>query len=190
MSITSYVTAFAINNLVQVVVTLGYTVLWAQSGMKARDAAILGAFLALYDYVFTNQLPLMVDLFNRLADLPYAPMLAWKAGANGVWLSIGLGDLLLAVVFPLVMRKAYGRHAGFIAEVISFVTLASILLLLYAGSIVKFFPLMVVLGPLMVIQFVYWRWKRGPERTTWQYRQAEPWSSAILRASIFLWIGG
>jgi hypothetical protein len=34
----------------------------------------------------------------------------WPSGANQ-WLSGGLGDLLLAAVFPLVMRKAFGRTA-------------------------------------------------------------------------------
>ena len=36
------------------------------------------------------------------------------------------------------------------------------------------FPVMVVLGPLMVVQYAFWRWKRGAERTTRQYLQAEP----------------
>jgi hypothetical protein len=36
------------------------------------------------------------------------------------------------------------------------------------------FPVMVVLGPLMVLQYLYWRHRCGQERTTWQYRQAEP----------------
>jgi hypothetical protein len=33
---------------------------------------------------------------------------------------------------------------------------------------------MVVLGPLMVLQYAYWRRRRGVEHTTWQYLQAEP----------------
>ena len=36
------------------------------------------------------------------------------------------------------------------------------------------FPVMVVLGPLMVAQYLTWIWQRGTERTTWQYLQAEP----------------
>jgi hypothetical protein len=35
-------------------------------------------------------------------------------------------------------------------------------------------PAMVLLGPLMVLQYVYWTRRRGGERTTWQYQQAEP----------------
>ena len=36
------------------------------------------------------------------------------------------------------------------------------------------FPVMIVLGPLMVGQYGYWTWRLGPERTTAQYLQAEP----------------
>ena len=36
--------------------------------------------------------------------------------------------------------------------------------------------LMVVLGPLMVLQYGYWRLRRGRERTTWAYLQSEPLS--------------
>jgi hypothetical protein len=35
------------------------------------------------------------------------------------------------------------------------------------------FPVMVILGPLMVAQYLYWRRRHGPERTTRQYRLAE-----------------
>jgi hypothetical protein len=36
------------------------------------------------------------------------------------------------------------------------------------------FPVMVVLGPLMVLQYAWWARRRGPERTTRQYLQVEP----------------
>lgn len=164
-----------VNNCVQVAAAVGVAVLWTQSGMKARDAVILGALLGVYDYIFTARLPLMQDLITRFTGLPYAPELAWSWGTTSTWLSIGLGDLMLAVVFPLVMRKAYGRRAGLTALVISFGALAVVMLAPYAGFFTEeVFPLMVVLGPLMILQFVFWRWKRGVERTTWQYQQAEP----------------
>jgi hypothetical protein len=40
------------------------------------------------------------------------------------------------------------------------------------------FPVMTVLGPLMVGQYLYWRRQRGQERTIWQYLQAEPVSAS------------
>ena len=50
-------------------------------------------------------------MVERLADLPFLPVVAWGFGQDE-WAGIGLGDLLFATVFPLVMRKAYGKRAG------------------------------------------------------------------------------
>ena len=35
------------------------------------------------------------------------------------------------------------------------------------------FPVMIVLGPLLIAQYGYWR-RRGPERSTAEYRRIEP----------------
>jgi hypothetical protein len=163
---------FAANNVVLVISVVGVTNLWAQSGMKARDAAILGGALAIYDLIATSLLPLMNDLFTRLEGLPFAPELAWPINAAGDWLGIGLGDLVLAAVFPLVMRKAFGRLAGITAMLIGMGAIGLLILSVLVGF-VQIFPVMVVLGPLMVFQYAYWRRRQG-ERTTWQYLQAEP----------------
>jgi hypothetical protein len=117
----------------------------------------------------------MTNLFDHLADLPLTPLVAWpiEAGITGQWLAIGLGDLLLATVFPLVMRKAYGQQAGLAALVLAVTALASALALPALDLLQTAFPVMVVLGPLMGLQYLYWRRRCGPERTTWQYIQAE-----------------
>lgn len=159
---------FVVNNTVLLLVTVGISNLWAQSGMKARDVALLGAFLTVYDVLATSLLPLTSDLFTRLAGLPLAPTIAWGSGSSA--LGIGLGDLLLATVFPLVMRKAFGRLAGIVALVLALATIGVLLALPLQGV----FPVMVVLGPLMVVQYLYWRRRRGQERTMWQYLQEEP----------------
>ncbi len=158
----------AVNNLVLIVLIVGITNLWAQSGMKARDTALLGALLAVYDVVATSLLPLTTEMFVRLAGLPLAPMLSWGSGSNAC--SIGLGDMLLATVFPLVMRKAFGRSAGMIALVLALAAIGTLLALPLQGV----FPVMVVLGPLMVLQYLFWRRRCGRDRTTWQYLQEEP----------------
>jgi hypothetical protein len=163
---------FAVNNIVLVISVIGVTNLWAQSGMKARDAAILGTALAIYDLIATSLLPLMNDLFTRLEGLPFVPELAWPVNAAGDWLGIGLGDLVLAAVFPLVMRKAFGRMAGVAAMLVGLGAIGLLIVSVLFGF-VKIFPVMVVLGPLMVLQYAYWR-QRRQERTTWQYLQAEP----------------
>ena len=147
--------------------------LWAQSGMKARDAAVLGAALTVYDFVATARLPLMGDLVARVAELPFAPLVAWPAGPDGSWLGLGLGDLLLATVFPLVLRKADGRTAGLAAIALGLGALVGVAALAHLAAI-SIFPVMVALGPLMVLQYACWTRLRGPERTTWQYRRAEP----------------
>jgi hypothetical protein len=165
---------FVVNNVIIVLSVIGVTNLWAQSGMKARHAAILGAALAIYDLIATSLLPLMNELFTRLEGLPFAPELAWPINASGEWLVIGLGDLVLAAVFPLVMRKAFGRTAGIFAMIIGLGAISLLILSLISGLLVGTFPVMVVLGPLMVIQYIYWYRRQAQERTTWQYLQAEP----------------
>jgi hypothetical protein len=158
---------FGINNLIMVIMIVGLTNLWAQSGMKARDAAILGAFLTFYDYVATWQFSLTGDMINRLAGLPLTPMVAWNSGNNG--LGIGLGDLLLATVFPLVMYKAFGQLGGIVTLSLNFVALVFVMRL----PLQVVFPVMVVLGPLMVLQYLYWVRREKQERTTQQYLRAE-----------------
>lgn len=164
----------AINNLFVVLCVVGITNLWAQTGMKARDAAILAGAIAVYDLVATSLLPLTADLYIRLAELPLTPEVAWPIGSEGQWVGIGMGDLLLAASFPLVMRKAFGRSAGLAAMAIGLSTIVALFLILIWGLHVEIFPVMVVLGPLMVLQYAYWRRRLGEERTTWQYLQTEP----------------
>ena len=165
---------YAINNVFVVLCAVGITNLWAQAGMRARDAAILAGALAAYDLVFTSLLPLMGDLYARLAMLPLAPMVAWPIGREGQWYAIGLGDLLLAAAFPLVMRKAFGRSAGLAAMAIGLAAMGILIISPILGPYVEIFPVMVVLGPLMVLQYAYWRRRCGSERTTGQYLHAEP----------------
>jgi hypothetical protein len=165
-------TFFLVNNTVLVLAVVGVTSLWAQSGIKARDVAVLGGVLALYDLIATSLLPLMTDLIARLASIPFAPVVSWGVGADRF--VIGLGDLLLATVFPLAMRKAFGRSVGIAAMAINLGTIAATLGFLQLARVEVGVPLMTALGPLMVLQYGYWMRKRGQERTTWQYLQTEP----------------
>jgi hypothetical protein len=165
---------FAVNNVVLVLAIVGISNLWVQSGMKARDVTLLAAMLAVYDVIVTWHLTQTADLFGRLFGLPLAPILAWPIGAGGEWLGIGMGDMLLATVFPLVMRKAFGRAAG-IASLAGNLSLIVLLLSVAVLSRLQvLFPVMIVLGPLILLQYGYWRRRCGRERTTWQYLQAEP----------------
>jgi hypothetical protein len=175
-----------VNNAVLVLAVIGVANLWAQSGLRARDTALLAGSLAVYDAVATAYLPLTDTLLGHLAGLPFVPLVAWTigawtigawtigpAGAAGGGLGIGLGDLLLATVGPLVLRKAYGRRAGLLAAALALAALAVLLALLDLGLVRPAIPAMVVLGPLLVAQYLGWE-RRGPERTTWEYLQSEP----------------
>jgi hypothetical protein len=161
---------FAVNNALLVLLVIGVTNLWAQSGMRAREVAVLGGFLIVYDFTATTLSPLMLDLLTRLAHQPFAPSLAWPVDEAGGLMGLGLGDLLLAAVFPLVMGKAFGRRAATTAMLLGLGTFITLVLFPPAGI----FPVMIVLGPLMIVQYGYWRGRRGPERTTRQYLRAEP----------------
>ena len=163
-----------VNNLIQLLSVVGISVLWAQSGMKARDLTILALALAVYDFIFTAQLPLMGELFRRLSGLPFAPLVVWPVDSAGQWVGIGLGDLLLAAAFPLIMRKAFGQLAGLAALLIGLGVLVILFVLPISGALAKLFPVMVVLGPLMGLQYLYWRHTCGPERTMHQFLLAEP----------------
>ena len=166
-------TAFLlVNNTVLVLAVVGVTSLWAQSGIKARDVAVLGGVLALYDLIATSLLPLMSDLITRLASIPFAPVVSWGVGPERF--VIGIGDLLLATVFPLAMGKAFGRSTGIAAMAINLGAIAATTAFLQLARLEVAVPLMSGLGPLMVAQYGYWARRRGPERTTWEYLRAEP----------------
>jgi hypothetical protein len=177
------VTQFAINNAVLICGVVGVSNLWAQSGLRARDAAILGGALTAYDLIATWYLPLMSDLFERLSGLPFAPIVGWP-GSGGGWVGIGLGNLVVATVFPLTMRKAYGRSAGLLARITGPVVIVGILALGTLGQL-SIFPVMAVLGPSMVIQHIWWARRMGGERSTLQYRRAE-----ITRRAAEVPVGG
>ncbi len=164
---------FVVNNVVLILVIVAITNLWAQSGMKARDVAVLAGMLAVYDFIATWQLPLMSDMFGRLAGLPFAPLVVWQVGDPDLWLAIGLGDLLIAAVFPLAVCKAFGRTAGRMALAIGLACTGVVLALSILGVARATFPVMIVLGPLTVLQYLVYRRRHGSERTTWQYLKQE-----------------
>jgi len=173
----------AINNVVMLIMVVGITNLWVQSGIRARDVALLAAMLTLYDFLFTTQLPLMTELFRRLAGMPFAMQVAWSADFGATFSAIGLGDLLFTAVFPLVMHKAFGRRAGILAFALGFAAVAGLDAALWLTDTHRFFPAMVVLGPLMVAQYLFWIQRRRRERATGEYLAAEPRSGALIHAN-------
>jgi hypothetical protein len=121
------------------------------------------------------KVPIHGVVIRGLATLPLAAVIAWTSG--GATLSIGLGDLLLASVFPLVLRKAYGRMAGLVAFALAMCVIGVLL----AFPSRTGFPVMLVLGPLTAAQYILSRWRRGPERTTKRYLLEETIHSSDKR---------
>jgi hypothetical protein len=141
-----------LNNSLIVIVVIGTVNTWAQAGMKAPHAVLLGVLLIVYDYIATAQTSMMGDVMQRLNALPFAPMLAWGEGHTAAVL--GLGDLLMVTLFPLVMLKGFGRSAGVLSLAIGI----CVLLALPLVAIGTLFPVMVVLGPVMLLQYLAWVW--------------------------------
>ena len=172
-------TFLTLNDCLLIVIVVGLANLWAQSGMRARDAVVLGAGVVVYDYLATLKASLMLDLVDRLAGVTFAPRVAFAVHGAAI-LSVGLGDLLFASVFPLLMRRAYGQRAAIVSATTAFAALAVMTAAADAG-LARVLPAMVVLWPLMLIQYSWWR-RRGPERTTSAYLAAEPRRFDVTRA--------
>lgn len=167
-------TAFLLlNDAVILVMVVGVSNVWAQGGLRSRDLAIFAGAIAVYDLVATGVFPLTADMIERLAGFPFLPMVAWPS-ASGQWVGIGMGDLLMAAVGPLVIRKAYGRTAGLAAMVIALGAIAGVLLIGRWGALPDVFPTMIVLGPLMVAQSCWLARRCGGERTYARYLAEEP----------------
>ncbi|MEV0135644.1 hypothetical protein AB0H83_45240 [Dactylosporangium sp. NPDC050688] len=163
-----------VNDAVVVLMVIGIANLWAQGGLRARHLAVFAAALTVYDIVVTWQFTIMFDLFVDLSRLPLFPMAAWALDDVQHSTLLGVGDLLMATLAPLVLRRAYGRTAGLVALACGLGTLTAVLVLLATGLIGHTIPVMVFLGPVTVVQYLYWHLTRGDERTTRQYLLAEP----------------
>jgi hypothetical protein len=151
---------FLVNDLVILLVIIGVSNLWVQSGLKVRDVVIFSILLAIFDVCATALSPLTFTLFARLQSAPLTPALAWMS--NGSILGGGLGDFLLVTVFSLALYKAFGRTAGIINILFSLLLIASLLL------IDQQWPGMIFLAPLMLGQYLFWH-RRHPQERTMQY---------------------
>ena len=164
---------WAINDGVIILVVVGLANLWAQGGITARALVVLAAFLSVYDVAATSWLPLTNRLMAQVGSGPFAPVVGWGTGRQH--LEIGVGDLVLAALFPLVMRKAYGDAAGATALALALATLGGLLAAVGAGDGGRgvVLPTMAVLGPAMVAHYIWWARRCGGERTTADYRRAQ-----------------
>ena len=109
----------------------------------------------------------MHDMMLRLTPLPFAPTVVWGTGSGLV--GIGLGDLILAATFPLVMYKAFSHRAGLLALLLMPCVIAGMILLQIIMPFKGVFPAMVFIGPTMILQYFFWHRHYQQERTMWQY---------------------
>jgi hypothetical protein len=158
-----------VNDLVILLMVVAVSNLWAQAGLRARDMAILAAALTFYDLVFTAVMPLTTSMIERLAGMPFLPMMVWPAGGD-TWAGIGMGDLLMASVGPLVLGKAYGPAAGRIGVAVALVTIGAVLAGTQISGFAGTFPTMLALGPCLIVQVLAWSRRIGPARTYAAFR--------------------
>lgn len=158
----------ACTDVLLAVAVVGVTNLWVQSGMRSAHVAALAGVLTCYDLVATTLTQVTEHFVTQVRGRPFAPLLALTGGHAPV--AVGLGDLLLLVLFPLVAAKAYGRTAAILAGVVAVVVTSAISALFAAGALSSGFPLLTALGPLIVAQHVVWSRRTGGERTVVAWR--------------------
>ncbi|MER7850431.1 hypothetical protein ABTZ03_41615 [Kitasatospora sp. NPDC096077] len=160
------------SDLLIAVAVVGVANLWTQSGLRSTHAAALAAALTCYDLVATTLTDTTGRFFEQVRDRPFAPMLALTGGPHPV--AVGLGDLLLLVLFPLVAAKAYGRAAAWCAALTGLLVTSAVSACFALGLLSTGFPLLTALGPLIVVQHLFRRRRADGERTTAQWREGRP----------------
>lgn len=167
---------FAVNNVMIVLLALGVANLWVQAGLRARYVALFALLLTGYDIIATAYLPVMVEFFFRVVQLPFAPAVAWGDGPGMV--GVGVGDLLVIALWITVVEKAYGGRAALVAGTAGVLAVGGLLAAFWVGWLVDPVPAMVTLGPVVVIGYLLLTKIYGPERTTGQYYATRDGSGA------------
>ncbi|MEV0819782.1 hypothetical protein [Nonomuraea rubra] len=142
-----------VNDALLILLVVGVVNLWAQAAVTPAQVAALAAALTVYDTLATGLSSLTVDFVQRMQGLPFAPVLATSYGANPSL--IGLGDCLMLSIWPVVALRAYGKVAAWSAAGLEAVLLAVSIAFVLTGG--RPMPLLTVLGPLIFVQWLYWR---------------------------------
>jgi hypothetical protein len=172
-------TAFTVvNGALVLIAAIGVANLYVQNGMHARTVAVFAVALAVYDVIASVLFPTMVEFFFRLQSLPLAPIASWGEGEATA--AIGLGDVIALVLWPLAALKAFGRIPAWVAAILGLSAVTGIFAAMSGSLVDQGLPAMVVLGPLIGLQYAFWR-QRGAERTIADYRGGR--SPATLPAS-------
>ncbi len=151
------------------VAVVGVANLWTQSGMRSAHVAALAVLLACYDLVATTLTGVTLRFAGQVLGRPFAPLFQLTGGHAPV--AVGLGDLLLLVLFPLTTAKAWGRRPALVAATVGATVTALTAAGFACGVLRSGFPLMVPLGPLIAVQHLWWTRQLGGERTTREWRE-------------------
>lgn len=162
----------ACTGLLIALAVVGVANLWAQSGMRSSHVAGLAGALTCYDLVATTLTQVTQDFFTQVQGRPFAPVFQLTGGPQPV--GVGLGDLLLLVLYPLVAARAFGRWPALGAAIVGLAVTSGISVLFALGVLTAGFPLLTALGPLIVAQHLVWSRREGGERTTAEWRGEAP----------------
>jgi hypothetical protein len=157
-----------LNDVLVLIAVVGVVNLYLQNGMHARTVAVFAVALAVYDVIASILFPTMVEFFFRVQDLPLAPLVSWGEGEATA--AIGLGDVIALVLWPLAALKAFGRMPAWIGVILGLSAVTGIFAAMSVGLVDQGLPAMVALGPLVGLQYAFWR-RRRTERTIADYRR-------------------
>lgn len=171
----------ALHDVLVLTAALGVANLYVQNGMRARTVALFAAALAVYDVVASVFFPTMVEFFFRVQDLPLAPIASWGEGKTTA--ALGLGDVIVLILWPLVAFKAFGRAGAWGGGIVGLVAIAGIFAAMSVGLVDQGLPAMVFLGPLVGAQYILLRRGRE-ERTIADYRHGRPSGSGRIQGNL------
>jgi hypothetical protein len=152
--------------------------LYVQGGMRLRHAAWFTLLLAVYDFVFSQVIPLTPALADRFQGYPLNAAVGFRFGVFNA--AIGIGDLLAFGIFGAAAYKAYGTKALRVALVfiVTFGAVAPSLTPLVLGAFTRgslniVVPVQTWFGPPAFLLYRWLRRRYGTERTMAAFRSAD-----------------
>jgi hypothetical protein len=159
-------------DLMLFIAMVGVANLWVQSGIKASHVAGLAAALMVYDLCATGLTGVMGRFLTQTHDLPFAPVFALTSGPPAV--AIGLGDLIMLALYPLAALRSYGQRAGIVAAAVGVLAVGLVDAGFGIGLISTGVPFLTVLGPLILLQQLYWQRRYPRERSVRHWLEGMP----------------
>lgn len=146
------------NDLMLLLVVIGVTNMWSQTGITPGQVAGLASALAVYDLLATGMSTTTTAFVNHIIARPFAPLLAVDTGDSPTF--IGMGDCLLLTIWPLAVAGAYRRSAVVVAVAFDVAVLAAIRIGFLTGALTGAVPLATPLGVAIIGQYFFWQHRR------------------------------